>query len=135
MGIGFTVFGLLILAFGLFVCYAKKAQLKDAETVSATITGFLEKKQRSKYVVETLFCPVAEYEKNGRKISAEHHEYFRSISLRHSKGDTVLIYVHPQMPKKFYFVDEGTGPDLKGVAISAVGAAFMILGIIALAIS
>jgi hypothetical protein len=135
MGIGFLIFGALILAFGLFICYAKSEQLKGAETVSGVITGFLEKKQRSKYVIETVYCPVVEYEKNGRKMTAEHYEYFRSLTLRHSQGETVLIYVDPHMPKKFYFIDDCKGADLKGIAVAACGAVILIFGLIALAIA
>ena len=136
MGIGFTVFGLFILAFGLLVCYAKSAQIKASETFSGVITGFYEKKQRSHYIVETLYCPVVEYQNDdGKVISAEHYDYFRDFTLSHGVGELVLIYVDPHSPRKFFFVDECKGPDLKGIAISAVGAAFMIVGLVALAIS
>lgn len=134
MGTGFLIFGTLILAFGIFMCYAKNEELKGAETVSAVITGFLEKKQHSKYIIETVYCPIAEYEKNGKKITAEHHEYFNSLTLRHSQGETVLIYVDPHMPKKFYFIDDRKGVDLKGVAVAVSGAVILIFGLIALVI-
>ena len=134
MGIGFILFGLLILAAGLFICYIKRAQLKNAVTVSAVITGYLEKKKRSRYVVETVYCPVVQYEKDGRKVTAEHFEYMNRLALTHSVGDTVLIYVDPQMKKKFWFVEEGKGPDLLGVAVAVGGAVIILFGIIALAI-
>ncbi len=134
MGISFIVFGLLILAAGLFICYVKRAQLKNAVTVSAVITGNLEKKKRSKYVIETVYCPVVEYEKDGKRITAEHFEYMSSFALQHSVGDTVLIYVDPQMQKKFWFVEEGKGADLLGVAVAVGGAVIILFGIIALAI-
>lgn len=134
MGIGFILFGLLILAAGLFICYIKRAQLKNAVTVSAVITGYLEKKKRSRYVVETVYCPVVQYEKDGRKVTAEHYEYMSRLALTHSVGDTVLIYVDPQMQKKFWFVEEGKGPDLLGVAVAVGGAVIILFGIIALAI-
>ena len=135
MGTGFIVFGLLILAAGLFICYIKRAQLKNAVTVSAVITGYLEKKKRSRYVVETVYCPVVQYEQDGKKVTAEHFEYMNRFALTHNVGDTVLIYVDPRMKKKFWFIEEGKGPDLLGVAVAVCGAAIILFGIICLAIT
>ncbi len=76
------------------------------------------------------FCPLVKYSNGSKNIIAEHYNYMKSINLNHSKGETVLINVDPQMPKSFYFVDEETRVSYESVAAFAVGAAFIAVGII-----
>lgn len=126
----FIVVGFIAVLIGIFFCYAHKNRTENSETYHGIIIGIQEKVVCRGGIIRKDYRPLVKYSNGSKDIIAEHYNYMKLINLNHGKGETVLINVNPKMPKSFYFADEETRVSYEAIAAFAVGAAFIIVGII-----
>lgn len=132
MGAAFLLFGIPALLIGILVCYVHHIEITESESYTGKVVGILERTRVRRYVIYKEYCPVVSYEKDGRTVTAEHHSYLQSISIRHHVGETVIICANPKMPKSFYFADEETRFSIGGLTVAISGGLVTMIGLIAL---
>lgn len=126
---GFIIFGVAAVALGAFFLYAHKSRRENSESYCGTVIGMLDKMVVRSGITYKVYCPVVKYSNGSRDITAEHHNYMKSVNLNCHVGDDVLIFADPRMPKSFWFSDELTNVCYEAVAAFIAGGVLVAVGI------
>lgn len=118
------VFGLILLIAGILMLVFRNKK-KDRCTVQSTAKLCDVKVKQEKDDEPVVYCPIYEYEYEGKEYKAEDSKEYKKMP---KKGKKITIYINPEKPKE-YFV-KSFAKTMTSIVFIALGAILAVMAVV-----
>ena len=117
-------FGLILLIVGILMLVFRNKK-KDRCTIQSIARVCDVKVKQEKDDEPVVYCPVYEYEYNGKEYKAEDSKEYKKMP---KKGKKLTIYINPEKPKEYYV--KSFAKTMTSIIFIVLGAILMVMAIV-----